>query len=70
MLFSDLVMPCYLYQKRTSFRIGNDDVIVIIFGPRKLTKLRFSSRSSLSVFLNQMSYTISTFQHCLQYNLV
>ena len=30
MLFPDLVTPCSLYGIHTSFRIGKDDVIVII----------------------------------------
>ena len=30
-LFSDLVAPCSLYRILTSSRIGNDDVIVIVY---------------------------------------
>ena len=32
MLFLDLVTPCSLYRILMSFRIGNDDVIVILYG--------------------------------------
>ena len=32
MLISDIVKQCSLYQILTSFRIGNNDIIVILYG--------------------------------------